>query len=315
MTGVRRGSDRGQTGVRRRSAPVPRPVTLSEYVRAASRDLESAGYPADASRRETETLARATLGWEMVDWLTRQGEAATRAFCEALDAAIARRRRHEPIAYITGGREFYGRYFRVTRDVLIPRPETELVVEEALARLARVTAPRGGFRIADIGTGSGCLAVTLAVECPDATVVATDVSTAALAVAADNASRLGAGRRVHFRHAAFAADATGSFDLVVSNPPYVSEEDRTGLAPDVRDFEPDVALFGGPDGLAVIRALVPAAADALKPGGWLVMEIGSGQADRVGAIVAATHELVLERVVNDLAGIPRVVAAHKPFEP
>jgi release factor glutamine methyltransferase len=201
-----------------------------------------------------------------------------------------------PTQYITHRQEFYGRDFRVTSDVLIPRPETEHVIETALRH-------RGGM-ILDIGTGSGAIAATLALE-TGARVVATDISSAALAVARENAQRLSATVRFVCCNLA-EAFANQSFDLVVSNPPYVPEGDS--LPREVREHEPGVALYAGADGLAIYRRLIPEAARVLAPGGWLVMELGYSLANSVRAMVDGWHEV---EVVPDLAGIPRVIAARR----
>jgi release factor glutamine methyltransferase len=281
---------------------------LATDVRWAAEALVVAtGADAPTAWRDAELLARHVLGWDAAEWLTRQREPAPNGFTRMFGALMARRQSHEPIAYITGTREFYGRDFRVTRDVLIPRPETELVVDEALARLPAPTTDRV-VRLAEVGTGSGCLAITLALERGDAEVVATDVSAAALAVARRNADRLGAGPRIDFREASLVDGAVSSFDVVVSNPPYVPERDRLTLDADVRDYEPAGALFSGHDGLETIRDLIPAAARALTPGGWLIMELGAGQAHDVVRL-AERRGYTAIRVAPDLAGIPRVLVA------
>ncbi len=254
----------------------------------AAAQLESAGFSADDGRRDVSVLARAVLGWDQGDWLLRRQHALPRATVERLDALVARRATREPVAYLTGEREFFGRPFLVNRDVLIPRPETELLVETAIRLLSGNERPRGrsaDLNVLDVGTGSGCLAITLALEDPATKVTATDISRAALDVAAVNAERHGVSSRITFIEAPLAADRHDDADLLVSNPPYVADADRARLARDVRDFEPAAALFGGPDGLDVIRALIPAARRALVPGGWLCLEIGAGQADAVAALV------------------------------
>jgi release factor glutamine methyltransferase len=289
-------------------------VTFAEWLADASRLLTAAGRDERESRRDAALLARWDLGWPMALWLVSLGEEAPPDFEARLAPLIARRARAEPIAYLTGEREFFGRSFRVTPDVLIPRPETELVVEEALACLyARRPDPERSRPpvVVDVGTGSGCIAITLTLEFPSARVVATDVSAAALAVAVDNARGLDAADRVTFRHGPLLAGWNEPVDLIVSNPPYVAARDRGALPDDVVRYEPATALFGGDDGLDVMRALVPTAAAALVPGGWLIMEIGLGQADDVQRLVRDVPGLDLVRLRSDLQRILRVVVARR----
>jgi release factor glutamine methyltransferase len=207
----------------------------------------------------------------------------------------------KPTQYITRHQEFYSRDFRVTPDVLIPRPETEHVVEVAL-EVAH--GARGARRVLDIGTGSGALAVTLCLEM-GAPTWATDISPPAALVAADNAARLGA--PVHFVVCdLMEAIAGGTMDVIVSNPPYVPLAQREGLQREVRDFEPQVALFAGRTGFELYDRIVADAPRVLKPGGWLIMELGFTSLDHVQALLSGWDSL---RVVPDLAGIPRVIAA------
>lgn len=280
-------------------------MTLAECAADASRALVAAGRDEGESRQEVSLLARRLLGWPTARWLSHLQDVAPPEFARRLAQLVARRAQGEPVAYLTGEREFYGRPFHVSPDVLIPRPETEFVVEEALACLGGATGPT----IVDVGTGSGCLAVTLALERPGATVIGTDVSRRALAVAARNAAALGALDRITLRAGSLFAGTIGPVDLVVSNPPYVAARDRATLPADVVNYEPAAALFGGDDGLDVIRALVPAAASILAPDGSLVMEIGIGQANDVQRLIEATGTLHVIRVRNDLQDIPRVVVA------
>jgi release factor glutamine methyltransferase len=202
----------------------------------------------------------------------------------------------KPTQYITKRQEFYGREFRVTPDVLIPRPETEHVVEAAIKR--------GGQRVLDVGTGSGALAATLQLE-TGAEVWGTDISSTAAAVAAGNARMLDARVGVLVCDL-MEAVAPRSMDLIVSNPPYVPVSQREGLQREVRDFEPHVALFGGPTGFELYDRIVADAPRVLRPGGWLVMELGFGCADHVAALLRGWDEVTVE---PDLAGIPRVIAA------
>lgn len=207
----------------------------------------------------------------------------------------------KPTQYITGRQEFYGHEFRVTPDVLIPRPETEHVIEAALPRIT------GAARILDIGTGSGAIAITLALE-TKAHVTATDVSFAALGVARENARRLGANVSLGACDLG-SAFADETFHIVVSNPPYVPARDRHNIQREVREFEPGVALYGGEDGLDVYRRLIPEAARLLKSGGWLIMELGYTGLDPVREMLANWNDV---DAVCDLAGLPRVIVARKP---
>jgi release factor glutamine methyltransferase len=289
-------------------------VTFAEWVAEASRLLTAAGRDERESRLDAALLARWHLGWPMARWLVNLGEQAPADFAAAVAPWLARRARAEPIAYLTGEREFFGRTFRVTPDVLIPRPETELVVEEALTCLTKLRTDSANPRpplVLDVGTGSGCIAITIALEQPPVRVVATDISKAALAVAMDNARRLDTADRVTFRHGPLLAGWNEPADLIVSNPPYVAGADRGALPDDVVRYEPATALFGGEDGLDVIRGLIPAAAAALVPGGWLVMEMGLGQADEVQRLIRDAPGLALVRLRADLQRILRVVVARR----
>ena len=293
--------------------------SLAAVAERGRETLTAAGAAPDAARRDAALLARHVLGWTAAEWAARARDLAPSEFNQPFFSLIDRRAAQEPIAYLTGEREFFGRPFFVTRDVLIPRPETELIVEEALARLKPLPTAVGESAeaeppgsIIDIGTGSGCLAVTLAAERPAARVFATDISPAALEVARRNARRLGLAERVECVEGPLLAGLSGPFDLIVSNPPYVAEPDRPGLPREVVEYEPALALFGGADGLDVIRSLLPAAAAALAPGGWLVMELGLGQLDAVRTIIDDTPGLEFQTVRADLQGIPRVVSARGP---
>ncbi|HEV2289199.1 MAG TPA: peptide chain release factor N(5)-glutamine methyltransferase [Candidatus Acidoferrales bacterium] len=232
---------------------------------------------------------------------------------------VAQRGRGVPTQYLTGKQEFWGIEFKVTPAVLIPRPETEHVIEVAIERIGeRRKAER--LRVADIGTGSGCIAIALAQELPHAEIIATDISAAALEVARQNAARHGTAERIRFlkcklldaiiREAHEKGDDARLFDLIVSNPPYVARDEESQLPTDVREHEPARALFGGASGTEIYAPLVAQAAELLRSGGLLVAEIGYGQAERVRALFDDTVWSGV-RVTNDLAGIPRVLSAER----
>lgn len=284
-------------------------MTVADWARRATTALADAGWQPEGARRDIAVLARHLLGWDTATWLTHQRDDVPPHVVLALDALIIRRSTGEPVAYLTGEREFYGRTFVVSPAVLIPRPETELLVERALAAIDARARAQANVTVVDIGTGSGCIAVTLAAERPSVRIVATDTSGEALAAAAANAARLGVDGRIRFVHAALTG-GTEAADVIVSNPPYVPARDRDSLIRDVRDFEPHTALFGGDDGLEVIGALVPEATSVLAHGGTLLLEIGADQASAVGDLLSAAG-LTAVRTWPDLAGIPRVAEATK----
>jgi release factor glutamine methyltransferase len=228
-------------------------------------------------------------------------------------AALARRRlAREPVARIVGFKEFWSLQLHVADATLVPRPETETVVEAALAAIERRGARSRPLRIADLGTGSGAILLALISELPQAFGIGSDVSTAALAVARDNATRLGL-RRTSFVACDMAAALRGPFDLIVCNPPYIASGDISGLAPEVRDFDPRAALDGGPDGLNSYRLIAGAAPALLAPDGLLIVELGAGQADAVAALFAAAG-LAPARPRADLSGVPRALCAVKGHE-
>jgi release factor glutamine methyltransferase len=274
---------------------------------AARERFIRAGIPPDQAGIDAEVLARAAAGWDRATWLTRRNEPAGIEAAARFEAMASRREQREPVAYITGVREFWGLDFIVSPAVLIPRPETELIVEAALDRLAD---PARAWRIADVGTGSGCIAIALATERRAAMLTATDISEAALEVARQNAILRGVGSRIGFLRTSFLDDAIGPFDLIVANPPYVPTFARTALAPDVREFEPHAALFGhGADGLDEVRAILSQAATRLAPGGWLLMEFGFGQGDEVREAASGVRGLRVEMILRDLQGLERTLVA------
>ena len=240
------------------------------------------------------------------------------AIADKYYASIARRAAGEPTQYITGKQEFWGLEFVVTPAVLIPRPETEHLIEVALDRLAQ--RRNDSLLIADVGTGSGCIAVALAKEFPNAEIIATDISPAALEIAKRNAARLGFASRINFIQADLLDSAfhdsrvtnheSRLFDLIVSNPPYISTDDPD-LPREVRDHEPHQALFAGPTGLEVYKRLIVHAESKLALGGVLIMELGFGLAEEVRGALNSCGIGTDILTTNDLAGIPRVIAANK----
>jgi release factor glutamine methyltransferase len=290
--------------------PSPDDRTLGGVLRSAAARLEAAGFtPADA-RVDARLLARHAFRLDEAALIVRELDAPPTDGFARFVGLVARRASHEPVAYILGSREFYGREFEVTPAVLIPRPETELIVELALARFPDRRAP---LEIVDVGTGSGCLAVTLALEFEATLVVATDVSAGALEVARRNARRHGVAHRVAFHQVSLVA-GVDQVDLVVSNPPYIPVGQRQTLPSDVRDFEPHLALFSGADGLGVIRSLVRHVADAgvlARGTGWLLFEVGVGQADAVRRLLHEDGRYEDISLADDLQGIPRTACARR----
>jgi release factor glutamine methyltransferase len=292
--------------------------TLHDRLREAQARLTAAGIRAQDAPIDADLLARHVLGWTREHMITRRRDplpSPSAEFEARFDALITRRANREPVAYIIGHREFWGLEFEVTRDVLIPRPETELIVEEVLALDRDAASPGGGLGaspvIVDVGTGSGCVAVALAHELPRARVIAIDVSTAALHVAKRNADRHGVNARITWHAGSLLEPIDGRVDLIVSNPPYVPLGDAETLPPDVRDYEPAVALFSGGDGLATIRALVTQAADRVRKDGWLIFEFGFGQAPAIREIIAAASAWHLEKLREDLQGLPRTAVLRR----
>jgi release factor glutamine methyltransferase len=276
--------------------------SLHEKLAAARVQLVSAGIAPAEAAVDVPLFACTILGWDRVRLLTERSDPPPPALEPRFSQWIARRIGREPAAYIVGVREFWGLDFAVTPAVLIPRPETEFIVEEALELLTSFSldAPK----IADIGTGCGNIAVSLAHEVSGARLTATDVSREALAIASGNAKRYGVDDRIEFVQTSYLVGIEDTFDLITANPPYVKDADKPALAADVR-HEPDVALFGGPSGLRDLEAVLDTATGRLRPSGWLVMEFGYGQEDDVRRLVSARPALQLERVRADLQGIPR----------
>jgi len=299
------------------STPDNRP-TLRFALDEARRVLGEGPHP-ERARRDVETLLVHTLRKNAPEmnfaWLiAHDGETlapdAAATFCDMVERRLA----GEPIQYITGEAEFYGLQFTVNRNVLIPRPETELLVEKAiaLAQELRQTGMIPEPRIIDVGTGSGAIAIALANKLPFAEITATDISAAALDVARANAARNGVADRVRFLEGDLLQPVAGGvFDFVVSNPPYVPDGDRATLDVEVRDYEPAQSLFAGENGLAVYRHLIPAAVGTLVAGGYLLLEIGCGQRAALQELLKGAGFKNIE-FTADLQNIPRVAVARRP---
>ncbi len=278
----------------------------AELMAAAASCLAVAGVA--EALLDAELLLLHVLGWDRARLVASprlgvaQGDAARYALL------VAERARRRPLQHLTGRQAFWRHEFLVTPDVLIPRPETELIVEHALTRLRGLKHPS----LVDVGTGSGCIALSLAAELKDADVHAIDLSPAALAVARENARRLGLEARVRLHQGDLLAPVEGDrFDAILSNPPYVDAALRDTLEPEVRDHEPALALFPPREPLGVYRRLAPQAWSALLPGGSLIVEVGAGQAQPVAEILRDAG-FAIDAVVQDLRCIPRTLLARRP---
>lgn len=281
--------------------------TIGSLVKWATDDFRARGI--ENPRLDAEVLVAFALGIDRTRVIIESLRPLEPAELALLRDLVKRRRSREPIAYLRGEREFYGRTFLVDSRVLIPRPDTEALVEVALARTAHVSL---SMRQLDLCTGSGCVAITMARQRPTASVLATDLSVDALAVARENAYRLGAYNVAFLESDLFASiPAESRFDVITANPPYIASTEIESLMPDVRDFEPRMALDGGADGLDLVRRIVEKAPAFLDPGGVLAIEIGAGEA-------AATRELFEARGYRDVAvdrdygKIERVVSGVRP---
>jgi release factor glutamine methyltransferase len=267
----------------------------------------------ESPRLEAEVLLAHARNCKRVELYTSFGEQADEALRTRFRALVKRRAEGVPFAYLVGKREFYSLDFRVTPDVLIPRPETEFLVIALLDLIKTAPADQAPIDIADVGTGSGIIALSVAKHAPRVHATAIDISPAALAVARENAERLGVSEQVEFVESDLLAalPADRKFDFIVSNPPYITTDEFAALAPEVRDHEPQLALVAGPRGMNVIERLVPEAADRLRPGGTLLLEISPMLQQQVESLLAADPKWDLAPTTKDLAGHARVVVAHR----
>lgn len=282
-------------------------MTINELVHGARDRFMNAGISANLAALDAEVLARQVLGWDPARFLVDRNEKATSVFLLQYEPLVARRERREPVSYILGTREFWGLAFEVGPDVLIPRQETEFIVEETLELVGRDSCAV----IVDVGTGSGCIGISLAREIPGVRIIASDVSKYALEVARRNAVRHNVGDRITFVETSFLDGIQAGVDVIVSNPPYVPSVSERGLTPEVRDYEPSVALFGGETGLDGLRSVLEGAAAKLAAGGHLVMEFGCGQDNDVTHLVNGVDGLDLVKIRHDLQDIPRTVICRR----
>ena len=279
-------------------------VQIGEALKTAIARLTSGAVP--SPRLNAELLLMFTIGRDRAFLYGHPEQPLSSDESARYDDALAQRSRGIPAQYITGHQEFWGMDLIVSPAVLIPRPETEHVIE----RVLELGKSHATLKIADVGTGSGCIALALAKELPQAEIRATDISSAALEIARANAARLRLGSRIQFHEADLLAGFdSATFDFVVSNPPYVGESEEDTVQLDVRKFEPRNAVFAGHTGTEVIERLIPHAGERLKPGGWLVMEISGTIEERVRKLLAGWNEV---QIINDLQGIARVASARKP---
>jgi release factor glutamine methyltransferase len=282
-------------------------VQLKPTLAAALARLTAASVP--SPRMNAELLLMFTLNCDRAYLYAHPERELTDDENARYDSALAERSRGVPAQYITGHQEFWGLDFIVTPAVLIPRPETEHLIESVLDTVERTSVPTNPLRIADVGTGSGCIALALAKEFPQAEICATDISPAALEIAHANAARLQLDSNVEFHQVDLLTGfEPNSLDLIVSNPPYVGESEEDQVQLEVRKFEPRNAVFAGPTGTEIIARLIPQAHATLKPAGWLIMEISGSIVNEVISLLEDWNEV---KVVNDLQQIPRVIRARK----
>ncbi len=282
--------------------------SVGARVSAARRRLRDAGIPPDAADLDARLIAQHLLGWTTERFLTSADASEPDGFAASYEALIRRRGAREPLAYIVGHREFWGLDLEVTPAVLVPRPETEFLVESLLAWFPH---PPGPIVIADACTGSGCVAIAIARERPSAKVIATDISDQALRVARRNARRHGVADRVHFVRTDLVGGIARRFDAIVANPPYVPYCHRPALESEVAHHEPGLAIFAGEDGLATIERLVSQASALIRQDGALMFEFGFGQDDAVAGLISSTAGLELIELRRDLRDIPRVAIARR----
>lgn len=282
-------------------------MTIRDIINETTQKLEAAGIP--SARLDAEVLLAFCLNCDRLEFIKNPGRSLSDAQQSVFDQLVIRRLRFEPVAYITGRKAFWSFTLEVNHDVLIPRPDTEVIVEEALAvcRAEAFNQPR----ILDIGTGSGAIALALAKEIPESQITATDISAKALAVAQKNARALNLENSVTFRESDLFEQVHGEFDMIVANPPYIGAAEYETLAAGVKDFEPREALWAGQTGVEFYEKLVYQAQSYLKQKGWLLLEIGAKQSESVRSIMANTGFYDRIDIRADYAGLSRVIKGRR----
>ena len=280
-------------------------TTIHEFIAGARERFLAAGIEPDEAALDARVLAEHVLGWDTAQVLTSGGDPATAAFVSAYEQATARRVRREPVAYITGQKDFWTLTLDVSNAVLIPRPETEGIIEQVLVRFPERARP---LDIADACTGSGCIAVALGIEYPHARITATDISPEALTVADRNLRRYDLAARIALVRTDLLTEVRGPFNLIVANPPYVRASEQGTIQPEVA-YEPAAALYAGEDGLALIRPLIEQAVARLRRGGVLMFEFGFGQERTITDLISAVAGLRMDAIASDFSGIPRIAIA------
>jgi len=280
-------------------------VTVREILNEVTRDFEAAGM--ETVRLDAEVLLAFCLNCDRLEFLKNPDMQISKSQLAVFNKLVSRRLKWEPVAYITGRKEFWSFTLEVNKGVLIPRPDTEIILEEALAVGKNIIAPR----IADIGTGSGAIALALAKELPEPKITATDISPAALKIAKKNARNLKLGKNIEFLKGDLFAPVKGFFDIIVSNPPYISAAEYEELPRGVKDFEPKIALLAGQTGVEFYEKLIYQSKNHLKKDGWLLMEIGAPQAEKIRDIMQECAFFEDIDVRRDYAGHDRVIKGRK----
>jgi len=282
-------------------------MTVHDILNESTKVLETAEIP--SARLDAEVLLAFYLGCERLDFFKNPEMVLDKQQIAGYRDFIARRLRWEPVAYMTGRKAFWTFSLEVSRDVLIPRPDTEIIVEETLDICRKINASK--IKILDIGTGSGAIALALAKEVPNGKITATDISASALALARKNAHSLDLDNKIDFQQGDLFGAVEGVFDIIVSNPPYIAQEEYKELPSSVRDYEPRIALLAGKNGLEIYEKLINQAPDYLKKKGWLLLEIGAKQEQSVRGLMDESGFYDSIAMRRDYAGFPRVVRARR----